>query len=198
MQSALKRGPDRLCSTKCSTDRSLRRRQAIDVAIWRALGRSRVVQRTTPIRAIVLLRTRAAFGLAYRSGGAANIAPVVVTARRLGSAEFEKLSGGSLRLSSQKNARGQSSPELNSLNDAYATAASVKVCGCRPHEGGAARTGAGVRKPPMEETAGGVVRPRVRRYGDLAAVSPSTTFAIWHELCEWVKTPFAAPVISEG
>src|SRR6202011_3894216 len=22
----------------------------------------------------------------------------------------------------------------------------------------------------------------------------STTFAIWHELCEWVKTPFAAPV----
>ena len=26
----------------------------------------------------------------------------------------------------------------------------VKVFGCRPHEGGAARTGAGVRKPPME------------------------------------------------
>jgi hypothetical protein len=58
--------------------------------------------------------------------------------------------------------------------------------------------GAGVRKPPMEETAGGVVRPRVRPYGDLAAVSASTTFAIWHELCEWVKTPFAAPVISES
>jgi hypothetical protein len=38
------------------------------------------------------------------------------------------------------------------------TAASVKVCGCRPHDGGAARTGAGVRKPPMEETAGGVAR----------------------------------------
>jgi hypothetical protein len=55
---------------------------------------------------------------------AANIAPVVVTVRCLGSAEFEKLSGGSLRLSSQKNVRGQSSPELNSLNDAYATAAS--------------------------------------------------------------------------
>ncbi len=35
------------------------------------------------------------------------------------------------------------------------------------HEGGAARTGAGVRKPPMEETAGGVARWRVRRYGDL-------------------------------
>src|SRR6266850_1534898 len=46
----------------------------------------------------------------------------------------------------------------------------VKVCGCRPHDGGAARTGAGVRKPPMEETAGGVARWRVRRYGDLAAV----------------------------
>jgi hypothetical protein len=28
--------------------------------------------------------------------------------------------------------------------------------------------GAGVRKPPMEETAGGVARRRVRRYGDLA------------------------------
>jgi len=42
------------------------------------------------------------------------------------------------------------------------------------------------------------VRPRVRRYGDLAAESASTTFAIWHELCEWVKTPFAAPVISKS
>jgi hypothetical protein len=41
---------------------------------------------------------------------------------------------------------------------AICPAASVKVCGCRPHDGGAARTGAGVRKPPMEETAGGVVR----------------------------------------
>ena len=35
------------------------------------------------------------------------------------------------------------------------TAANVKVCGCRPHDGGAAHTGAGVRKPPMEETAMG-------------------------------------------
>jgi hypothetical protein len=69
---------------------------------------------------------------------------------------------------------------------------------CRPHADGAARTGAGVRKPPMEETAGGVARWRVRRCGDLAAVNASTTFAIWHELCEWVKTPFAAPVISES
>ncbi|MDB5567787.1 MAG: hypothetical protein JWP84_4353 [Tardiphaga sp.] len=48
---------------------------------------------------------------------AANIAPVVVTVRCLGSAEFEKLSSGSLRLSSPKNARGQSSPELNSQNE---------------------------------------------------------------------------------
>ncbi len=31
----------------------------------------------------------------------------------------------------------------------------VKVFGCRPHDGGAAHTGAGVRKPPMEETAMG-------------------------------------------
>jgi len=45
----------------------------------------------------------------------------------------------------------------------------VKVCGCRPYEGGAARTGAGVRKPPREETAGGVERPGVRRYGDFGA-----------------------------
>ena len=30
----------------------------------------------------------------------------------------------------------------------------VKVFGCRPHGGGAAHSGAGVRKPPMEETAG--------------------------------------------
>ena len=52
--------------------------------------------------------------------------------------------------------------------------------------------GAGVRKPPKEQTAGGVARWRVRRYGDLAAVSASTTFAIWHELCEWVRLPFAA------
>jgi hypothetical protein len=29
--------------------------------------------------------------------------------------------------------------------------------------------GAGVRKPPREETAGGVARLRVRRYGDFGA-----------------------------
>ena len=29
--------------------------------------------------------------------------------------------------------------------------------------------GAGVRKPPREETAGDVARPRVRRYGDFVA-----------------------------
>jgi hypothetical protein len=55
--------------------------------------------------------------------------------------------------------------------DAVGKAASVKVCGCRPHEGGAARTGAGVRKPPMEETAGGVGWPGVRRYGDFGVGS---------------------------
>src|ERR1700676_3706597 len=76
-------------------------------------------------------------------------------------------------------------------------AAFVKVCGCRPMKV-ERRAQAGVRKPPMEETAGGVARWRVRRRGDLAAVSASTTFAIWHEFCEGVKTPFAAPVISES
>src|SRR5438105_14963121 len=45
----------------------------------------------------------------------------------------------------------------------------VKVCGCRPHEGGAAHTGAGVRKPPREETAGRRARWRVRYYGDFVA-----------------------------
>jgi hypothetical protein len=45
----------------------------------------------------------------------------------------------------------------------------VKVFGCRPHDGGAAHTGAGVRKPPREETAGGVARSRVKRYGDFVA-----------------------------
>jgi hypothetical protein len=65
VQSALRRGPDRLCSTKCSTDLILRRAQAIDVAIWCALGHSRVVQRTTPICAIAILRTKTAFCLVY-------------------------------------------------------------------------------------------------------------------------------------
>ena len=47
---------------------------------------------------------------------------------------------------------------------------SVKVCGWRPDDGGAAHTGAGVRKPAREETAGCVARMRVRRrYGDFGA-----------------------------
>jgi hypothetical protein len=40
--------------------------------------------------------------------------------------------------------------------------------------------GAGVRKPPKEETAGGVVRLRVRRYGDLTAVVPECR----HNFCD--------------
>ena len=52
------------------------------------------------------------------------------------------------------------------------------------HEGGAARTGAGVRKPPMEETAGGVARWRVRRYGDLAAVVPECEY----NFCDMART----------
>ncbi len=32
----------------------------------------------------------------------------------------------------------------------------------------------------------------------LPCLSASTTFAIWHELCERVKTPFVAPVISKS
>src|SRR5712672_1252612 len=55
---------------------------------------------------------------------------------------------------------------------------------CRPHEGGAARSGAGVRKPPREETAGGVARWRVRRYGDLAAVVPECEY----NFCDMART----------
>src|SRR5260370_27407459 len=47
----------------------------------------------------------------------------------------------------------------------------VKVFGCRPHGGGAAHAGAGVRKPPREETAGGRAIRSVRRYGDFGARS---------------------------
>ena len=43
---------------------------------------------------------------------------------------------------------------------------------------------AGVRKPPMEETAGGVERLRVRRYGDLTAVVPDCE----HNLCDMART----------
>jgi hypothetical protein len=51
------------------------------------------------------------------------------------------------------------------------TSAYVKVFGCRPHGGGAARTGAGVRKPPREESAGGVRGWRGMGYGDLSAAN---------------------------
>src|SRR5882757_3008311 len=54
----------------------------------------------------------------------------------------------------------------------------VKVCGWRPHDGGAAHTGAGVRKPPREETAGGVRGWRGVGYGDLSAAD---------EVCEWSR-----------
>src|SRR5260370_28977112 len=44
--------------------------------------------------------------------------------------------------------------------------------------------GAGVRKRSMEETAGGVERRRVRRYGDLTAVVPDCE----HNLCDMART----------
>src|SRR3981189_693338 len=62
--------------------------------------------------------------------------------------------------------------------------AHVKVCGCRPHDGGAAHTGAGVRKPPREETAGCRARCRVRRYGDLTAVVPECEY----NFCDMART----------
>src|ERR1700692_3585966 len=60
-------------------------------------------------------------------------------------------------------------PVGKSASPSPRTTASVKVCGCRPHEGGATHTGAGVRKPPKEETAGGRERWSVRSYGNLVA-----------------------------
>ena len=54
----------------------------------------------------------------------------------------------------------------------------VKVFGCRPHEGDAAHTGAGVRKPPREETAGGARGWRGVDYGDLSAAD---------EVREWIR-----------
>src|SRR4030081_2258803 len=44
--------------------------------------------------------------------------------------------------------------------------------------------GAGVRKPSMEETAGGVARWRVRRYGDLTAVVPECEY----NFCDMART----------
>jgi hypothetical protein len=137
----------------------LRGTQAIDVAIWCALGHSRVAS---------VLRQSARL-CSFEVVEAANIAPVVVNVRCLGSAEFEKLSGGSLRLSSQQNARGHRRQSSIRRMSGYGMTASVKVCGCRPHDGGAADTGAGVRKPPREETAGGRGRWCVRSYGGLVA-----------------------------
>jgi hypothetical protein len=48
----------------------------------------------------------------------------------------------------------------------------------------AACTGAVVRKPPMKETAGGVARWRVRRYGDLTAVVPECEY----NFCDMART----------
>jgi hypothetical protein len=41
------------------------------------------------------------------------------------------------------------------IESGQATSVPVKVCGCRSHGGGAAHTGAGVRKPPKEMLWGG-------------------------------------------
>src|SRR5712671_1641869 len=48
----------------------------------------------------------------------------------------------------------------------------------------AACTGAVVRKPPMKETAGGVARWRVRRYGDLTAVVTECEYSF----CDMART----------
>jgi|SRR5882757_3589420 len=56
----------------------VKRAQTIDVAIWCALGYSRVAQRTTPIRAIVLVRVNATVqGLSARE---ADVEPLYLVA----------------------------------------------------------------------------------------------------------------------
>jgi len=52
------------------------------------------------------------------------------------------------------------------------------------HDGGAAHTGAGVRNPPREETAGCRARCCVRRYGDLTAVVPECEY----NFCDMART----------
>ena len=49
------------------------------------------------------------------------------------------------------------------------TSGIVKVFGCRPYDDGATYFGAGVGKPPREETAGRDTRRFVTHYGDLIA-----------------------------
>jgi len=58
----------------------------------------------------------------------------------------------------------------------------VKVFGCRSHDGGAADTGPGVRKPSQEETPGGVERPRVKRYRDFGL---GVLLLMWIERSFW-------------
>ena len=48
----------------------------------------------------------------------------------------------------------------------------VKGFGCRPHDGGAARTGAGVRKPPMRKPREGIRKAPYRASG----------LVLWHEM----------------
>src|SRR3981189_3604918 len=59
--------------------------------------------------------------------------------------------------------------QISLLVLAVPTSGSVKVFGCRPHDDGATHSGAGVRKPPREETAGRRALRSVRRYGDFGA-----------------------------
>jgi hypothetical protein len=53
---------------------------------------------------------------------------------------------------------------------------SVKVFGCRPHDDGATDCGAGVGKPPREETAGEMRGWCGTRYGDFLAAD---------DVCDW-------------
>src|SRR6266704_3711487 len=63
----------------------------------------------------------------------------------------------------------------------------VRVCeGFRmpAHDDGATHSGAGVRKPPREESAGGRARWCVTRYGDLTAAVPECEY----NFCDMART----------
>ena len=70
----------------------------------------------------------------------------------------------------------------------------VKVFGCRPDDDGATHSGAGVRKPPREETAGRDTRRFVTRYGDLIAADD----AVERRRDDPAHWPTAKRLVSKG
>ena len=146
----------RRCDTGC-TSRSPSRGVG-----WRKL--SEVISPITPCRPT---RHRSELSaITWSTSGAARCRDAVSTVESRGSGSSRSLMTGFLSRKSffrgRSNAlpsdtRGRSRmPELGSYGSVRGAAGNSRPYReCRPHEGGAAHTGAGVRKPPREETAGG-------------------------------------------